>query len=73
MQITSPYVYSNFKGFSYIIAVGQHPYAEGECAAQERPLTGRKRADEYAGFFACALLLMLPFAAMRNHAMQATS
>ena len=25
--------YSNFKGFSFILAVGQHPYAEGEQAA----------------------------------------
>ena len=33
LQITSMATYSNFKGFSFILAVGQHPYAEGEQAA----------------------------------------
>ena len=31
LQITSMYNYPNFKGYTYVLAVGQHPYAEGAC------------------------------------------
>ena len=32
-QVTSIYAYPNIRGFSYIMAVVQHPYGESECMA----------------------------------------